>query len=179
MLGSLKAVTAPADEGAGGGSDEAGAYAYRFTAIDGSPLPLSDFRGKPVLVVNTASKCGLTPQYEGLEALWRAYRDKGLVVLGVPSNDFAGQEPGTEAEISQFCATTFGVDFPMTAKTTVKGRGVHPFYAWARERLGEAGEPTWNFHKILIGKDGRPIAAFNPRTAPDNENLVQAIEQAL
>ncbi len=157
----------------------ADAYGFSFTGIDGKPMPLSDFRGKAVLVVNTASKCGLTPQYEGLEQLWRDYRDKGLVVLGVPSNDFAGQEPGTEAEIAGFCSLTYGVDFPMTAKNTVKGKGAHPFYAWARERLGEAAEPTWNFHKILIGKDGRPIAAFAPRTNPQDEVLTQAIEAAL
>ena len=155
------------------------AHDYAFDTIDGAPLPLSSFKDKVVLVVNTASACGLTPQYDGLETLYSDYKDKGLVVLGVPSNDFAGQEPGTEAEIAGFCSLTYGVDFPMTAKNTVKGKGAHPFYAWARERLGEAAEPTWNFHKILIGKDGRPIAAFAPRTNPQDEVLTQAIEAAL
>jgi glutathione peroxidase len=103
------------------------AYAFSFQAIDGADLPLTTFRDKVVLVVNTASKCGLTPQYEGLEKLYGEYRDQGLVVLGVPSNQFAGQEPGSEAEIAEFCATTFGVDFPLTAKTDVKGETAHPF----------------------------------------------------
>ena len=113
------------------------AYDFAFQAIDGADLPLTTFRDKVVLVVNTASKCGLTPQYEGLEKLYADYRDQGLVVLGVPSNQFAGQEPGTEAEIAAFCATTYGVDFPLTAKTDVKGEGAHPFYQWAKAELGE------------------------------------------
>ena len=130
------------------------AHDFSFTAIDGKPLPLADLQGKAVLVVNVASKCGLTPQYEGLEALYRDYRDQGLVVLGVPSNQFAGQEPGTEADIQDFCTLNYGVDFPMTSKTEVIGQEAHPFYKWAKAELGEAGEPKWNFHKILIGPDG-------------------------
>ena len=152
---------------------------FSFTSIDGAPLPLSSFAGKAVLVVNTASRCGLTPQYDGLEKLWSGYRDRGLVVLGVPSNDFGGQEPGTEAEIKDFCATRFSVDFPMTAKAVVKGDGAHPFYQWAKAELGEAGEPKWNFHKILVGKDGALIAGFGSRTEPDDPGLKAAIEQAL
>ena len=140
------------------------AYDFTFTSIDGAPLPLSTFRGKPVLVVNTASKCGLTPQYEGLEQLYRDYRDQGLVVLGVPCNQFAGQEPGTEAEIKAFCEVKFDIDFPMTAKADVKGDSRHPFYAWAEEKLGEGAVPVWNFHKILVGADGEAVAAFGPRT---------------
>ena len=118
------------------------AHDFSFTAIDGAPLPLSSFKGKPVLVVNTASKCGLTPQYEGLEKLYSDYKDKGLVVLGVPCNQFAGQEPGTEAEIQDFCALTFKVDFPLTAKTDVKDATRHPFYAWAEEKLGAPGRTS-------------------------------------
>jgi glutathione peroxidase len=155
------------------------AYDFSFTSIDGEPLPLETFKGKPVLVVNVASKCGLTPQYEGMEALYRDYRDKGLVVLGVPCNQFAGQEPGTEGEIKDFCATTFGVDFPMTGKVDVKDAGRHPFYAWAQEKLGEPAVPVWNFHKILIGPDGEAIAAFGPRTAPQDPSIVEAVENAL
>jgi len=155
------------------------AYDFSFTSIDGAPLPLSSFKGKPVLVVNTASKCGLTPQYEGLEKLWRDYRDKGLVVLGVPCNQFAGQEPGTEAEIKSFCETKFDVDFPMTSKVDVKDAGRHPFYAWAEEKLGTPAVPVWNFHKILVGADGEALAAFGPRTAPDDPEIVQAVEKAL
>jgi glutathione peroxidase len=155
------------------------AYDFSFTSIDGEPLPLSSFKGKPVLVVNVASKCGLTPQYEGMEALYRDYRDKGLVVLGVPCNQFAGQEPGTEAEIKDFCATTFGVDFPMTSKVDVKDDARHPFYAWAEEKLGSPAVPVWNFHKILIGPDGEAIAAFGPRTPPQDPTIVEAVEKAL
>ena len=155
------------------------AYDFSFTSIDGAPLPLSSFKGKPVLVVNTASKCGLTPQYEGLEALYRDYRDKGLVVLGVPCNQFAGQEPGTEDEIKSFCETKFDIDFPLTSRVDVKEAGRHPFYAWAEEKLGEGAVPVWNFHKILIGPDGEAIAAFGPRTPPQDPTIVEAVEKAL
>jgi glutathione peroxidase len=155
------------------------AYDFDFTSIDGAPLPLSSFKGKPVLVVNTASKCGLTPQYEGLERLYRDYRDQGLVVLGVPCNQFAGQEPGTEAEIKSFCATKFAVDFPMTAKVDVRDAARHPFYAWAEAELGTPAVPVWNFHKILIGKDGEALAAFGPRTDPQDADLKSAVERAL
>ena len=155
------------------------AYDFSFTGIDGAPLPLATFKGKPVLVVNTASKCGLTPQYEGLEQLYRDYRDQGLVVLGVPCNQFAGQEPGTEAEIQSFCRTRFDVDFPMTSKVEVKDGGRHPFYAWAEEKLGASAVPVWNFHKILLGRDGEAIRAFGPRTDPQDAEVTAAIEAAL
>ncbi len=155
------------------------AYDYSFTSIDGEPLPLSTFKGKPVLVVNTASKCGLTPQYEGLEKLYRDYRDQGLVVLGVPCNQFAGQEPGTEAEIKDFCQLKFDVDFPMTAKVDVKDDARHPFYAWAEQELGTPAVPVWNFHKILVGKDGEAVAAFGPRTDPLDAEITGAVEKAL
>ena len=156
------------------------AHDYSFTNIDGAPLPLASFAGKPVLVVNTASKCGLTPQYEGLETLWRDYGAKGLVVLGVPSNQFAGQEPGAEAEIKDFCTLNYGVDFPMTAKTDVKDDSRHPFFAWAESALGEAANPVWNFHKILVGKDGQAFAAFGPRTDPlDSDVTARGLEAAL
>lgn len=155
------------------------AHDFSFTAIDGGALPLSGFAGKAVLVVNTASKCGLTPQYEGLEALYRDYRDQGLVVLGVPCNQFAGQEPGNEAEIAQFCALNFQVDFPMTAKTDVKDAARHPFYAWAQEALGEGAVPVWNFHKILIGPKGEAVAAFGPRTEPRDPEITGAIDALL
>ncbi len=155
------------------------AHDFSFTSIDGEPLPMASFKGKPVLVVNTASKCGLTPQYEGLEQLYRDYRDRGLVVLGVPCNQFAGQEPGTETEIKTFCDVKFGVDFPLTAKVEVKDEGRHPFYAWAEDRLGKDAVPVWNFHKILVGKDGEAIAAFGPRTEPLDAGLTAAVEKAL
>jgi glutathione peroxidase len=155
------------------------AHDFSFTSIDGAPLPLSAFKGKAVLVVNTASKCGLTPQYEGLETLYRDGRDGGLVVLGVPCNQFAGQEPGAEAEIKDFCALNYQVDFPMTAKTEVKDAGRHPFYAWAEEALGAAAVPVWNFHKILVGPDGQAVAAFGPRTDPLDPEIAHAISAAL
>lgn len=135
------------------------------------------YAGKVVLVVNTASKCGNTPQYEGLEKLYEEYGDKGLVVLGFPSNDFAGQEPGTEEQIQDFCRLTYGVRFPMFEKTTVVEDGAHPFFA---ALAAEAGTyPTWNFHKYLIGRDGSLVTNFSPRTRPYDESVVAAIETAL
>ncbi|TAJ70857.1 MAG: glutathione peroxidase [Phenylobacterium sp.] len=155
------------------------AYDFAFDSLDGQPLPLTTFRDKVMLVVNTASKCGLTPQYDGLEKLYSEYRDRGVVVLGVPCNQFAGQEPGTEAEIQTFCSTTFGIDFPMTSKVDVKGEDAHPFYKWAEAELGEPAVPVWNFHKILIGKHGEAIRAFGPRTEPLDAEVTAAIEAAL
>lgn len=155
------------------------AHDFAFNAIDGQPLPLTTFKDKVVLVVNTASKCGLTPQYDGLEKLYSTYKDKGLVVLGVPCNQFMGQEPGTDEEIQTFCSTTFGIDFPMTSKVDVKDADAHPFYKWAETELGEPAVPVWNFHKILIGKNGEAIQAFGPRTEPQDAGLTAAIEAAL
>ncbi len=155
------------------------AWEFDFTAIDGQPLPMARFRDHPVLVVNVASKCGLTPQYEGLEKLYAAYRERGLVVLGVPCNQFAGQEPGTEAQIAEFCRTNFGVEFPLTAKADVKGAGAHPFYRWAVEQVGDPAEPVWNFHKLLVGKDGSLVNVFGPRTDPQDPEILAAVEAAL
>ena len=155
------------------------AHAFSFTSIEGKPLPLTAFKGKAVLVVNTASACGLTPQYKGLEALWRAYKDKGLVVLGVPSNDFGAQEPGSEKEIQTFCETRFGVDFPLTSKEHVIGAGAHPLYKWIAGELGEGATPKWNFHKYLIGKDGAIAGTFGSRVEPESGELKQAIEAPL
>jgi glutathione peroxidase len=157
----------------------ASAHEFSFTTIDGQPLPLTSFRDHVVLVVNTASACGLTPQYDGLEKLYSDYKDRGLVVLGVPCNQFAGQEPGTDAEIKDFCETRFNIDFPLTAKTDVKGDAAHPFYKWAKDQLGEPAEPVWNFHKILIGKSGEALQAFGPRTDPQDTEITGAIEKAL
>ena len=135
------------------------------------------YEGKVVLVVNTASKCGNTPQYDGLEAMYEKYGDDGLVILGFPSNDFMGQEPGTEEQIKEFCRLTYGVQFPMFEKTTVKGGDAHPFFAELAEASGTY--PTWNFHKYLIGRDGQLVSEFSPRTRPENEELVAAVESAL
>jgi len=155
------------------------AHSFSFTSIDGKPMPLSGFAGKAVLVVNTASACGLTPQYKGLEALWREYKGRGLVVLGVPCNDFGAQEPGTEGEIKTFCETSFGVDFPLTAKEHVLGTAAHPFYQWAAKELGEGGTPRWNFHKYLVAKDGTLAGTFGSRTEPEAAEVKAAIEAAL
>ena len=155
------------------------AHDYSFDAIAGGPLPMTTFKDKVVLLVNVASKCGLTPQYDGLEKLYSDYKDKGLVVLGVPCNQFMGQEPGTEQEIQTFCSTTYGIDFPMTAKVDVKEAGAHPLYKWAEQQLGEPAVPVWNFHKILLGKNGEALQAFGPRTEPQDPGLVAAIEAAL
>ena len=135
------------------------------------------YSGKVILVVNTASKCGNTPQYDGLEDLYEQYGNDGLVVLGFPSNDFLGQEPGTEEQIAEFCRLTYGVQFPMFAKTTVKGSDAHPFFVELADASGTF--PTWNFHKYLIGRDGELISEFSPRTQPDDKQLVGAIQTAL
>lgn len=155
------------------------AHDFAFTSIDGKPLKMTDFKGKAVLVVNTASKCGLTPQYAGLQALHEKYGAKGLVVLGVPSNDFGGQEPGSEAEIRTFCSTNYKVSFPMTAKNAVIGNDAHPLYKWAVTEAGEAATPKWNFHKYLIAKDGTLAGTFGSKVAPDAAELQSAIEAAL
>lgn len=155
------------------------AHDFSFRSIDGAELPMSSFKGKAVLVVNVASQCGLTPQYAGLEDLWKKKRGKGLVVLGVPSNDFGAQEPGTEKEIKTFCETRFGVDFPMAAKEHVIGGEAHALYKWVTDELGEAATPKWNFHKYLFNKDGSIAGTFGSRTTPDDAALNEAIDAAL
>jgi glutathione peroxidase len=155
------------------------AHDFSFPAIDGGTVRLADFKGKPVLVVNTASECGYTPQYGGLEKLWRTYRDRGLVVLGVPSNDFGAQEPGAEPAIRSFCQTNYGVDFPMTAKQTVIGGRAHPFYRWIAAELGEDAAPKWNFHKYLVAPDGSLIGLWPSAVDPLDRKITGAIEAAL
>jgi len=154
------------------------AYAFTFKGLDGGEILLSSFAGHPVLVVNTASLCGYTPQYTGLQALWTRYRDRGLVVLGVPSNDFGGQEPGGKAEIVKTAQDDYHVTFPLTEKVAVKGADAHPFYRWAaQERPQDA--PRWNFHKYLVGRDGRLRAGFTSAVEPNDPRLIAAIEQEL
>ncbi len=155
------------------------AHEFTFRSIDGQPLNLKAFAGHPVLVVNTASECGFTPQYAGLEALWRKYKDRGLIVLGVPSNDFGRQEPGTEAEIREFCTARFGVSFPLTAKYDVAGKDAHPFYRWIVAQAGDAAAPRWNFHKYLIDGKGELAGVFPSKVAPEDRKLVEAIEEQL
>jgi glutathione peroxidase len=155
------------------------AFDFSFEAIDGKPMPLSQYKGKALLVVNTASFCGFTRQYEGLQALWQKYQEQGLVVIGVPSNDFGEQEPNGESEIKEFCQGAFGVTFPLTSKCVVKGDGAHPFYQWARDAMGGNSAPGWNFHKYLVGRDGKLVAAFPSQVTPDHADLIGAIEREL
>jgi glutathione peroxidase len=155
------------------------AHRFTFDAIDGAALPLRRFAGKVLLIVNTASECGFTGQYQDLEALWRRYRDRGLVVLGVPCNDFGAQEPGDEAEIRAFCAKYYGVTFPLTCKTDVIGASAHPFYLAIADLLGEEALPRWNFHKFLIGRDGELLGSFPSKASPQGTEIVNAIEAAL
>jgi glutathione peroxidase len=154
------------------------AYAFAFEGIDGREVALRQFAGRPFMVVNTASRCGFTGQYEGLQQLWSRYRQRGFTVVGVPSNDFAGQEPGSNEEILGFCSQTYGVTFPLAGKARVVGDGAHPFYRWAAAER-PADRPRWNFHKYLIGRDGRIAAAFATSTAPTDPQVVAAIERAL
>ena len=155
------------------------AYQFEFNALDGGKLPLAAWRGRPVLVVNTASFCGYTPQYRDLEALWQRYRDRGLVVLGVPSNDFGEQEPGSAAEIKQFCETNYRIDFPLTEKYRVVGAQAHPFYRWVAGQLGEGATPRWNFHKYLIGPDGQLAGTWPTPVRPSDPQIAAEIEAAL
>ncbi|HZD25800.1 MAG TPA: glutathione peroxidase [Alphaproteobacteria bacterium] len=155
------------------------AHEFSFPALSGGELPLSQYRGKAVLVVNTASECGFTPQYAGLQKLWQDYRDRGLVVLGVPSNDFGEQEPGEAGEIAAFCEKNYGVDFPLAAKQRVIGGDAHPFYLWVGELIGEDALPKWNFHKYLLDTDGELIGAWPSKVTPEDEELRRAIEVAL
>jgi glutathione peroxidase len=152
---------------------------FQVNAASGEAMPLSAYAGQVVLVVNVASKCGLTPQYAGLEQLYRTYHDRGLVVLGCPCNQFGGQEPGTEAEIMQFCSLSYDVTFPLTEKMDVNGAEAHPLWDWLkREKTGVLGSAIkWNFTKFLVGRDGRVVQRFAPTDAP--ESLASAIEDAL
>lgn len=152
---------------------------FTFTSIDGEPLPLSRFKGKALLIVNTASECGFTGQYAALQTVWERYRDRGFVLLGVPSNDFGGQEPGSEAQIKSFCAVNFNVDFPLTTKQHVKGDDAHPFYRWAGDTLGFIAKPRWNFHKYLVAPDGCLVDWFSSTTSPSSERVTKAIEGVL
>ncbi|MFZ3033810.1 MAG: glutathione peroxidase [Parvibaculum sp.] len=155
------------------------AFDFEFTSIKGKPMPLSAYAGKPVIIVNTASKCGFTPQYKGLEEVWQLHKADGLVILGVPSNDFAGQEPGDSMEIEQFCEINFGVDFPLTEKVHVKGAEAHPLFTWIGEQGGFLAKPRWNFYKYFIGRDGKLKDWFASVTAPDSAKFERAVEKLL
>lgn len=155
------------------------AYDFEFESLNGKPIPLSEFAGRPLLIVNTASKCGFTPQYKELEAIWQKHKDDGLVVLGVPSNDFANQEPGSSDEIAQFCEINFGVDFPLTEKVHVKGGDAHPLFQWLAMEGGFISKPRWNFYKYVIGKDGKLVDWFASTTRPNAPKVEAALKKAL
>ncbi len=157
-------------------------YEGQLTALDGTPLNLADLKGTATLVVNVASKCGLTPQYEGLERLQQRYRDRGFKVLGVPCNQFGGQEPGTPEEIATFCSTTYGVTFPLTEKVDVNGEQRHFLYQQLTEvpdATGAAGDIQWNFEKFLVSPDGDIVARFRPMTTPEDDEVIAAVEAVL
>mgnify|MGYP003737013287 CR=1 FL=1 len=152
-------------------------YDFEALSIDGKLAQLASQRGKVLLIVNTASACGFTPQFAGLEQLWKDYRDRGLVVIGFPSNDFGEQEPGSDKEIADFCRLTYGVEFPMAAKTVVKGKGANPFYRQLAEITGST--PKWNFHKYLINRDGTQVVAYTSFTKPEDRDLLKKIDEFL
>jgi glutathione peroxidase len=161
---------------------EARIYGFELNDIDGNPVPLAEFEGRALLIVNVASKCGFTRQYAGLEDLYEEYADQGLVVLGFPANNFGNQEPGTNAEIKAFCSTNYGVTFPMFSKISVKGGDKHPLYVYLTEEVEDEslrGEIGWNFNKFLVGRDGRVLARFESRVSPESEELRSAVDRAL
>ncbi len=154
------------------------AYDYEFKSIDGDKIKLSDYKGKVIVVVNVASRCGYTPQYEGLQSLWSNYKNKDVIVLGVPTNNFR-QEPGSNKEIKDFCESNFGITFPMTEKISVIGSNSHPFYKWAKEDYGIGAIPKWNFHKIIIGKEGKIVDTFSSITKPSSKKFLKIIEELI
>ena len=153
-------------------------YDFEFNSIDGNKIKLSGFKNKVLVVVNVASRCGYTPQYEGLQMLWSNYKNKNLVVIGIPTNNFK-QEPGNNKEIKDFCETNFGINFPMTEKTNVIGKDAHPFYKWAKKNHGIGAIPKWNFHKIVIGKNGKVIDTFASFTKPSSDKFLNLIEKEI
>ena len=155
------------------------AYDFNFKDLDGTNLNLSEYKDKIIVVVNVASQCGFTTQYEDMQKIWEKYQSKGLIILGVPSNDFGGQEPGTNKEIKNFCEAKFGISFPMTEKVSVKGSNAHPFYLWAKENHGKSAIPKWNFHKIIINKEGKVSETFSSITNPSSKKFIKALEKAL
>jgi glutathione peroxidase len=158
---------------------DGGGHDFAFPKLGGGEIDLRAFAGRPILVVNVASACGFTPQYRELQALWDAKKDAGLVIIGVPSNDFGAQEPGDEKTIETFCADQYHVTFPMTGKIDITGQNRHPFYQWIAKELGLDALPRWNFHKFLIGKDGALIEAFNAKATPLGPQMLGAIKEAL
>lgn len=155
------------------------AYDFTLPSLDGGTLNLADYSGKPLLIVNTASQCGFTPQYEGLQALWSQFKKAGVTIIGVPSNDFGQQEPGTSTEIAAFCHKNYGVSFPMAARCTVKGPHAAPLFQWLDKELGFLARPRWNFYKYLINAQGKPVTWFSSLTPPTAQRVRTAIERSL
>jgi glutathione peroxidase len=159
---------------------EKSVHEFTLNSIDGQPAPLAAYKGKVVLLVNVASRCGFTPQYSALESVYEKYKDRGLVIVGIPANNFGAQEPGTNEEIKTFCKTKYSVSFPMMAKVSVKGGDITPLYQFLTDKSAQTGgEIKWNFTKFLIGPDGRVIARFEPEVTPDSAQVTSAIEKAL
>ena len=155
------------------------AHDFKFNYLDGRELNLNEFNDKVIVVDNVASQCGFTKQYEDMQKVWDKYKDKGIVMLGIPSNDFCQQEPGSSEEIKNFCEVKFGITFPMTEKVSVKGKNAHPFYIWARENHGKSAIPKWNFHKIIINKSGKIEDTFTSITNPSSKKFITALEKTL
>jgi len=154
------------------------AYDFNFKDLDGSPLKFSEYKNKVIVVINVASRCGFTKQYEDMQKVWEKYQEKGMVMIAVPSNDF-NQEPGENNEIKNFCEANFGITFPITEKVSIRGKNAHPFYMWAKENHGKSAVPKWNFHKIIVGRDGKIIETFASITNPSSAKFIKAIENAL
>ena len=155
------------------------AYDFQFNDLDGSPLSLSEYKGKIIVAINVASQCGFTSQYEDMQQIWEKYQSKGIIILGIPSNDFGQQEPGSNEDIKNFCEAKFGISFPMTEKVSVKGSDAHPFYIWARENHGKSAIPKWNFHKIIIDKNGKIAETFSSITNPSSKKFIKILEKLI
>lgn len=154
-------------------------YDFKMDSIDGKAVPLKEYKGKVALIVNVASRCGNTPQYEALEKMYKENKDKGFTILGFPANEFRGQEPGTNAEIKEFCTKEYGVTFPMFSKIVVKGEGIHPLYTWLIAQAPYHDDVEWNFGKFLVDRKGQVVARFKPGMKPDDPVIVKAIQDEL
>ena len=179
VAGSLMAAGAIAGSGTDSGTEAnpkpAGIYAFTMMTINGEKKPLAEYRGKALLIVNTASKCGFTPQYRALQALYERFREQGFVVLAFPANNFMNQEPGTNQQIREFCTTRYNVTFPLFAKVSVKGKDIHPLYAWLTRDSGYPGDIKWNFNKFLVDASGKVVARYDSGTDPLSMELVRKV----
>jgi len=155
------------------------AYDFNFNDLDGNLLSLSEYKNKIIVAINVASQCGFTNQYNDMQKIWEKYQKKEVIILGIPSNDFGYQEPGSNKEIKNFCESKFGITFPMTEKVSVKGENAHPFYKWAKKNYGNSAVPKWNFHKIIIDKSGKVSETFSSITNPSSKKFIKTIENLL